>query len=63
MMDHLSEQLKKLNSEFPCPNGVLCKFGQNPLIVSGDDKAHFYSLSSVVTLKIKSRSPKSNQFF
>ena len=27
------------------------------------DKAHFYSLYSVVTLKIRSRSPKSNQFF
>ena len=27
------------------------------------DKAHFYSLYSLVTLKIVSRSPKSNQFF
>ena len=26
------------------------------------DKAHFYSLYSVVSLKIRSRSPKSNQF-
>ena len=27
------------------------------------DNAHFYSLYSVMTLKIRSRSPKSNQFF
>ena len=44
----------------------LCKFDQNPPIGSGDksaEKSHFYSLYSVVTLKIRSRSPKSNQFF
>ena len=38
----------------------------NPPIGSGDksaDNAHFYSLYSEVTLKIRSRSPKSNQFF
>ena len=41
----------------------LCQFGHNPPIGSGDksaDKAHLYS---VVTLKIWSRSPKSNQIF
>ena len=44
----------------------LCKFGQNPPIGSGDksaDNADFYSLYSVVTLKIRSRSQKSNKFF
>ena len=44
----------------------LCKFGQNPPICLGDksaDKTHFYSLYSVVTLKLMSKSPKSNQIF
>ena len=46
-----------------------CKFGQNPPIGSGDsvqtrlDKGHFYSLCCMVTLKIRWRSPKSNQTF
>ena len=49
----------------------LCKFGQNPTIGSGDKSAykvqsahkpHFYTLYSVVTLKIRS-SPKSDQIF
>ena len=31
--------------------------------IKSADKAHFYSLYTVVSLKIRSRSPKSNQFF
>ena len=44
----------------------LCKFGQNPKFKKkkmSADKAHFYSLNSLVTLKIGSRSQKSNTFF
>ena len=45
----------------------LYKFGQNPTIDSDRrydaEKVDFYSLYRLATLKIKSRSPKSNQFF
>ena len=45
--------------------GFLCEFGQNPPTGSGDrvQTRLIFSLYSLVTLKIRSRSPKSNQTF
>ena len=47
------------------PMVFLCKISQNPPIVSGDrvQTMLIFSLYSVVTLKIRSRSPKSDQIF
>ena len=48
------------------PLVFLCKFGQNPPVGTGDrvqTRLIFYSLCSVLTLKIRSRSPKSDQIF
>ena len=46
-----------------CFCAVLVKIQQLVQEIKSSDKAHFYSLYSVVTLEIRSRSPKSNQFF
>ena len=50
----------------PCQNGVSMQVWSNPSIGSEDkspDKAHFYSVYSAVTLKMRTRSPKSNRIF
>ena len=47
----------------PCPKGVSVQVWSKSIYWfrrSSAEKAHFYSLYSVVTLKIRSRSPKSN---
>ena len=57
---------QKSNHFFPCPNGVSMQVwskSTNWFRRQSADKAHFYSLYSVVTLKIRSRSPKSKQIF
>ena len=51
---------------FPCPNCVSVQVWSKSIYWfrrQSADKAHFYRLYSVMTLKIRSRSPKSNQIF
>ena len=57
---------QNLISSFPCLNNTAVQVWSNPFIYLGDrvHTNHFpTNLSPPVTLKIESRSPKSNQFF
>ena len=57
---------QNLISSFPCLNNIAVQVWSNPFIHSGDrvHKNHIpTNLSPPVTLKMGSRSPKSNQFF
>ena len=64
-LEIMSRSPNLINS-FPLSTKYLCKFGQNPPTrseVTSVGKAEFYSLSRMVTLKITSRWPNSNQIF
>ena len=57
---------QNLITSFPNPNDVSVLIWTNSIywfMKKSAHKSHFLSISSVVTLKIRSRSPKSNQFF
>ena len=56
---------KILSTIFPLPTVCLCKFSQNP---PSDSEVRvrqrlFFSLYTMVTLRIRSKSPKSNKLF
>ena len=57
---------KNLTTSSSCPNGVSMQVwskSTNWFRRQSADEAHFYSLYSVVTLEIRSRSPKSDHIF